>query len=242
MATHKHSALSPDDIRSVSPTLASMTGDVIENTLWKRPGLSVLDRCVITVAALTARAQTIGMAHYFNKAMDNGVTAKEMSEIVLHLAFYAGWSNAFNAVALLKDIFAERGIDQSQLPEISPDLLAIESALPDNDFFMSLIDGNIRPLAPAMADFSIDLLYHTVWLRPDLSVRDRNLASLTALIALGLRDFLGVYMARGIAQGITREEMGEVITHIAFYAGWPIVVPAISSIQQAYEQAENASS
>lgn len=235
MSKLSHSAVSPADVAAVSPTLAEFTNSAIVNKLWQRDGLSTHDRCVITVAALIARSQTAGMAHYFNKALDSGVTAAEMSEIVLHMAFYSGWPNAFIAVSILKDIFAERGISESELPNLTPDLLPLPQALPDNDFFMGLIDQNIRPFAPALADFSTDLLYHHVWQRPALSVRDRNLISITALIAQGLRDFLGVYMARGIAQGITREEMGEVITHLAFYAGCPVVIPSIGVVQQAYE-------
>lgn len=235
MAHSIHSAVSPADVTAVSPTLANFTGSAIVNNLWQRPGLSTHDRSVITVAALIARSQTAGMAHYFNMALDNGVSAAEMSEIVLHMAFYSGWSNAFNAVSILKDIFAERGISAEQLPVLNPEPLPLDKALPDNDFFMGLIDQNIRPLAPALADFSTDLLYHNVWQRPGLSVRDRNLISVTALIAQGLRDFLGVYMARGIQQGITRAEMGEVMTHLAFYAGWPMVIPSIAVVQQAYD-------
>ncbi|MDO5638470.1 MAG: carboxymuconolactone decarboxylase family protein [Neisseria sp.] len=235
MSNPTRSAVSPADVAAVSPTLAAFTGSAIVNNLWQREGLSTHDRCVITVAALIARAQTAGMAHYFNKALDSGVTAAEMSEIVLHMAFYSGWSNAFNAVIILKDIFAERGISESQLPGLAPELLPLAQALPDNDFFMGLIGQNIAPFAPGLAAFSTDLLYHHVWQRPGLSLRDRNLVSVTALIAQGLRDFLGVYMARGIQQGITREEMGEVMTHLAFYAGWPVVIPSIAVVQQAYD-------
>ena len=57
----------------------------------------------MTVAALIARIQTIGMLHYFNLALDNGVTARELSEIITHLAFSPGWSNAFSAVAIATD-------------------------------------------------------------------------------------------------------------------------------------------
>ncbi|MDO5624064.1 MAG: carboxymuconolactone decarboxylase family protein [Pseudomonadota bacterium] len=229
------SAVSPADVASVSPTLAHLTSSAIVGALWSRPALSQRDRALVTSAALIARAQTTGMAHYFQKALDVGVTPAELSETVLHMAFYAGWSNAFSAVAVLKDIYKARGIDEAQLPPLDAPHLPTAQALPDNDFFMGLIEQNIRPFAPGMADFSVDLLYHDVWLRPALSPRDRALISVVALIAQGLRDFLGVYMARGIAQGITREQMGEVLTHTAFYAGWPTVVPCIAVVQQAYD-------
>src|SRR6266481_7169513 len=84
--------------------------------LWKRPGLSPRDRSIVTVAALIARNQTIEMPYYVNLALDNGVKPREISEIITHLAFYSGWANAISAVAVAKDVFAERKIGADQLP------------------------------------------------------------------------------------------------------------------------------
>jgi len=110
------SALTPEDVRKVSPALEHYTHNSIEEGLWKRPDLSARDRSIGTASALIARNLTIGMLHYFNIALDNGVTAAELSEIVTHLAFYSGWSNAFAAVAIVKYIFEKRGIGPDQLP------------------------------------------------------------------------------------------------------------------------------
>ena len=60
--------------------------------LWKRPELSPRDRNIVTVAALIARIQTIEMAFHFSLALNNGVKAVELSEIITHLAFYSGWA------------------------------------------------------------------------------------------------------------------------------------------------------
>lgn len=81
------SSLTPEDIQAVSPALASYTQKSISDGLWKRPGLSARDRSFVTVSALIARIQTPGMLHYFNIALDSGVKASELSEIVTHLAF-----------------------------------------------------------------------------------------------------------------------------------------------------------
>jgi 4-carboxymuconolactone decarboxylase len=83
-----------EDVLSVSPAIAKFTKESIAEDLWRRPELSARDRAVVTVAALIARQQTIGMLHYFNQALDCGVTAAELSEIATHLAFYSGWPNA----------------------------------------------------------------------------------------------------------------------------------------------------
>lgn len=70
------SALTPEDVRMVSPALANYTRESIGNDLWKRPALSARDRSIVTVAALIARIQTIGMLNYFNVALNNGVTCR----------------------------------------------------------------------------------------------------------------------------------------------------------------------
>ncbi|MGO7550593.1 carboxymuconolactone decarboxylase family protein, partial [Rhizobium leguminosarum] len=62
-----------------------------------------------TLAVLIARNQAVDLKHYLDVALDNGVTPTEVSEIITHLAFYAGWSNAMSAVAATKDVFKDRG-------------------------------------------------------------------------------------------------------------------------------------
>src|SRR3989440_12056258 len=94
--------------------------------LWKRAGLTPRDRSIVTIAALIARNQAIEMPHYFNLALDNGVKPREISQIITHLAFYSGWANAMSAVAVAKDVFAERKIGTDQLPPVSPALLPLD--------------------------------------------------------------------------------------------------------------------
>src|SRR5260370_24185918 len=88
-----------NDITMVAPALDKYAQGPLSD-LWKRPGLTPRDRSIVTIAALIARNQTIEMPHYFNLALDNGVKPREISEIITHLAFYAGWANAMSAVAI----------------------------------------------------------------------------------------------------------------------------------------------
>src|SRR5438874_4311825 len=96
------------EVHMVAPALGKYTHSTLLGDVWKRPGLSARDRSIVTVAGLIARDQTIEMPYYFNLALDNGVNAREFSEIITHLAFYSGWPNAMSAVAVAKDVFAER--------------------------------------------------------------------------------------------------------------------------------------
>src|SRR5688500_4036144 len=68
-----------EDIRSVSPALAKYAGGTVQEELWRRPGLTPRDRSITTVAALTARNQTVEMPRHFNLALDNGVKPREIS-------------------------------------------------------------------------------------------------------------------------------------------------------------------
>ena len=102
--------LSPDDVRKVAPALEAYTQERLYGEIWKRPGLAPRDRSLVTIAALIARDQSPALTYYFDQALENGVKPREISEIITHLAFYAGWANAFGAVGPARDVFAQRGI------------------------------------------------------------------------------------------------------------------------------------
>jgi 4-carboxymuconolactone decarboxylase len=228
------SALMPEDIREVSPALEHYTRSSIQEGLWKRPGLSARDRSIVTASALIARNQTIGMLHYFNIALDNSVTPGELSEIVTHLAFYSGWSNAFAAVAVLKDIFEQRGIGTDQLPPVSPDLLPLDEAAEANR--ASRVQEDIGHVAPGVVQYTTDLLFRELWLRPALAPRDRSLVTVSALVAAGHAAQITHHLNRAMDSGLTKTQASEVLTHLAFYAGWPSVFSALPMVQAVFEK------
>ena len=89
----------------VSPKLAELTADVLFGDIWERPGLSKRDRSLITVAALIALYRTDQLRGHIGRALDNGVTKDEIGEVINHMAFYAGWPTAANAVRVAKEVF-----------------------------------------------------------------------------------------------------------------------------------------
>ena len=84
-------------------------------------------------------------------------------------------------------------------------------------------------IAPALADLSDRVLFGEVWERPVLSKRDRSLITVASLIALYRTNDLPGHVRRALANGITRDELIEIVTHLAFYAGWPVANSAIPS-------------
>jgi 4-carboxymuconolactone decarboxylase len=79
---------------------------------------------------------------------------------------------------------------------------------------------------PALADLSDRVLFGEVWERGVLGKRDRSLVTVACLIALGRDEQLPLHLETAIAHGITGDELREVVTHLAFYAGWPAAATA----------------
>jgi 4-carboxymuconolactone decarboxylase len=84
----------------------------------------------------------------------------------------------------------------------------------------------LRPLLPKLLELTDDVAYGDIWERPGLSKRDRSLITIAALVAMVRPDQLVTHLQRGINNGLTRDEIVEVITHMAIYAGWPAAMTA----------------
>jgi 4-carboxymuconolactone decarboxylase len=218
-ALRSASGLSAADIQSVSPVLGRYAQEDVVGSLWQRPQLSRRDRSMVTVAILVARSQGTDLPHYMNVALDSGVTPRELSEVITHLAFYSGWSNAMMAVSVAKDIFAQRRIGPDQLPAASPNLLPQDARA--EAARVASVQQLLGAASPGLDQFTTDPLFKDVWLRPDLSPRDRSLVTITSLMANGQVGQLAGHLTRALNNGLTPEQAGEVVTQIAFYAGWP---------------------
>jgi len=84
----------------------------------------------------------------------------------------------------------------------------------------------VGEIAPKLADLTDDVLFKDVWERPQLSKRDRSLITVAALVALNRPEQLRFHLNYAVQHGLTREELTEAITHLAFYAGWPSAMTA----------------
>jgi 4-carboxymuconolactone decarboxylase len=87
-------------------------------------------------------------------------------------------------------------------------------------------------IAPQLAKLSDDVLFGQVWADPALSKRDRSLITCAALIATGKSEQLGFHAPFAVQNGVSRDELVALATHLAFYAGWPSAVTAVSRIRE----------
>jgi len=94
----------------------------------------------------------------------------------------------------------------------------------------------VRKVAPKLIDLTEKVVFGDVWERPGLSKRDRSLITVAALMATYRPEQLRVHITRALENGVTKEELGEVITHLAFYSGWPTAMTAATIAQDILEQ------
>src|SRR6266567_159728 len=205
------------DIHAVSPALERYTRDRLIGELWKRPDLSPRDRSIVTLAALIARNQTVQMGYYINLALDNGVKPSEIAEIITHLAFYSGWENAMSAVVSAKDVFHRRGITPDQLPPAT-------------------VEQNFGSVAAGVVQYTTDILFNDLWLRPGLAPRDRSLVTVSALIAAGQVAQVTYHLNKAMDNGLTQREASEVLSHLAYYVGWPNVFSAMPVAKEVFDK------
>lgn len=91
---------------------------------------------------------------------------------------------------------------------------------------------NLAQLAPKLASLSEEVLFNDIWQRPALSARDRSLITLSALVALYRPEQLGWHLQFAEKNGVSQSEITELMTHLAFYAGWPAAVSALNVLHQ----------
>jgi 4-carboxymuconolactone decarboxylase len=220
-------------LRAVAPALEQYREHAIFGSLWKRPDLLPRDRSIVTLSALIARNQTIELPFYLELALDNGVKPSEIAEIITHLAFYAGWGDAVSAASVAKEVFARRRIAADQIPPANPAPLPLDEKAEAQR--ATRVEQQAGTMVPGLVHYTTDVLFRNLWLRPGLAPRDRSLVTVSALIATGQVAQVPYHLNRAMENGLTQAQAGEVVTHLAFYIGWPNAFSAMPVVKSVFE-------
>ncbi len=100
----------------------------------------------------------------------------------------------------------------------------------------SVSPDTMKEVAPYLAELTEKVVFGNIWERKELSKRDRSLITVAMLIALYRTDQLRGHLRRALDNGVTREEIAEVITHCAFYAGWPTAANAVGVAKGVFDE------
>ncbi len=212
--------------QKVAPGLATLTDGVLFGDVWRRSELSPRDRSLVTISVLIATGKPAQLAGHLGRALDNGVQPSEASGLLAQLAIYCGWPSAVSALDVYEQVYTARKIDPLALRAVGPRLPA-----PATDTALSrALDDELRAVAPKFVQLTNDVVFDDLWRRSDLTLRDRSLVTIAALAATGDDDELDLYVRRGLESGLTRGQITEALTHLAFYAGWVKATKAITAV------------
>ena len=223
----------PEAVGRVAPAVESYANDDLFGSVWQGQELSLRDRSLVTFAVLMTRHETDNLADHVALALEAGVTPAEISETITHLAFYSGWGNATAAARAVAPVFEEQGVTTEELPAVDPELLPLdEEAEAGRE---ETVRGNFGDVSMGVVDNTRELLFRDLWLRPGLEPRDRSLVTVAALIAAGQPEQMTFHLNRAMDNGLTQDEAGAMLSHLAFYTGWPRVFSALPVAKEVFE-------
>jgi 4-carboxymuconolactone decarboxylase len=202
--------------QKLAPGLAALTDEVLFGDVWKRTELSPRDRSLVTISVLIATGKSAQLAGHLGRALDNGVTPAEASGLLAHLAIYCGWPNAVSMLDVYDQVYTARKVDTVALQVATPRLPAATGEAAR----ARVMADELGTVAPKFVQLTSDVVFGDLWLRSDLTARDRSLVTIAALAAMGDDDQLDFYLRRGLESGLTRGQVVEALTHLGFYAGW----------------------
>lgn len=206
----------PPGAYDAAPYLGQVRNTYVYADIWERPGLSARDRSMITIAVNQALYATYELRLHLGRALDNGVTQAEISEVIAHTLWYSGFPTGVNAARVAAEVFAERGLPvsppgaSSRQPPVNPEL-----EFPD-----------AYQQTPYLRDLLNQVLYAETWTREELSPRDRSMITVAVATALYASAEIRYHVGRALDNGVTQDELGELITHVTFYSGFPTGVNA----------------
>lgn len=220
------------DVLKVTPQLYEYTTNLLFGEVWKRQALAARDRSLITLAALVSAGQSAQLTGHLNLGLDNGLKPSEISALITHLAFYAGWPNAMSAVGVAKKVFTERGIAAEQIVPPRSELLTLDPATEVKR--RAAVEAATAAVAPDLGRYTNDVLFADLWRQTDLTARDRSLITVASLITQGQVAQLPFHLNRAMDNGLTESQAAEVVTHLAFYVGWPKAMSAVPVLKEVF--------
>lgn len=236
-----------DSLSEIAPDLARYTIEFGYGDIWTRPGLTPRQRQIATIAALSAMGNAAPQLRFhIGGALNVGCTRREIVETFIHTTVYAGFPAALNALSAAREVFAGRPDDEE------PD--AAEAAAPSGDTrdrhtrgveALQAVDGPegvqvvaaLDDIAPDLGRYLIEYVFGDIYARPGLDLVTRELASVAMCTALGTAaPQLRVHLRGFLNVGGTREEIVEILTQMAGYAGFPAALNALTAAREIFAE------
>jgi 4-carboxymuconolactone decarboxylase len=225
--------------------LGSMAFDVV-GAMWSRPQLTRRDRSLLVISVLAAQARDEELEVHTQIGIRNGLKRTEIEEILLHVAAYAGFPAAMaasrkvdaglRAAEKVEKLSERKAAAAKSDAERDRDAAKVFRTIsggrggddPAKDLaFMESTFGEVGVVAYRWA-------FGEIWSREELSRRDRSIVVIAILTSLGASPELAVHAPAGLAHGLSRVEVEEVVNHLSLYVGIPRAIEAMRAVREAF--------
>ena len=222
------------------PGLANLLTEAAYGGIWTRPGLSIPDRLICSIAALAVGPRLKALRRHLGAALDHGLRAEAIREILVQASLYSGFSAAEETLPLAGEVFAERGI---QFPADPPEDVSLEALDQQGAAFMAALHGSRatqgyaspdNPVTGQLYKAAIRYGYGEIWARPGLERRQRALVAIASFTALRMAEQVAKFGASALNIGLTKTQVIEAIIQTAPLTGFPPALNALGAISAAF--------
>ena len=226
-------------------------GDIALHTgageIWSREQLSRRDRSLVVISALTAMGREVELRSHIAGGLNHGLTRDEIDEIFVQAAAYVGVPFGLAAAGIAGEVFAERDGTESRSTPPAPlalkdpetrradGLELLKTLLGSPDLDLALTEQQILASQGDMGELVMDYAFGDVWMRPQLSRRDRSMVVISALTALNLKHELEIHIGGALNHGVTRAEVEEVMITNVLYGGFPRAIDGMILARKVFE-------
>lgn len=220
--------------------LAHLLTEAAYGGIWSRPGLSIPDRLICSIAALGVGPRLKALRRHLVAGIEHGVSAEAIREVLVQASLYAGFSAAEETLELAGEVFAEHGI---QFPADPPESASLEELDSRGAALMASLHGNRathgyaspdNPVTGQLYPAAIRYGYGEIWSRPGLEHRQRALVAVAAFTALRLPEQVAKFGQSALNIGLTKTEVLEAIIQTAPLTGFPPALNALGAISSAF--------
>jgi 4-carboxymuconolactone decarboxylase len=225
------------------PGFGTLLTEAVFGGVWSRPGLSLPDRMICTLAALAVFPRLRALRRLIGAALDTGLTAEAIREVLVQAGLYAGFSATEETLALAAEVLSARGV---RLPPDPPADASLEQLAARGRALMGELHGDRaqagyaapdNPVTGALYPMAIQYGYGEIWFRPGLDRRARALVSVAAFTALRLPAQVAKFGQSALNAGLTRTEVIEAVIQTAPHSGFPPALNALAALGEALQEA-----
>ncbi len=232
-----------DGLKDIAPEMAGFIVEFAYGDVYTRPGLDPKSRQVATIAALTAMGNAKPqLKFHIGAGLNAGLSPREIIEVIYVTTVFSGFPSGLNGIGAAREVFQARGVTvepdaSSRKGKTSRRERGLDTMNHTSKGAGERVIASLADIAPEMADFIIDFSYGDIFSRKYLSPQHKELAMLAVCVAKGtMEPQMRVHIHAALNVGCTKEQIVELMNHMAVYAGFPAALNGLSQVRTVFEE------